>query len=93
MMISRLLMDVLPYDPDRERRIREIHEKIANDTIDTLNVVSQQVGDGVSSGGGSHSTPYILGAILAALVALGFLIFMVRSYRERNEQQLSFTRS
>jgi hypothetical protein len=90
-MLGKLLLDVLPYDPDEERRIREVYNRVATDTIDTIQGVVQQVGDS-ATGGGHHSLPYILGAIAAALVALGLFIFMVRSYRRRGEQQLGFTR-
>jgi len=85
----RLLADVLPYDPDVER-----YRRVIPDTVDTLRGVVQEFGNGVSSGGsGSHTTSYILGAILAALVALGFLIFLVRSYRRRGEQQVQLNRA
>lgn len=80
----RLLADILPIDPDRERIIEV---PVLRDTVDTIQKVVQQVGDGAPSGG-NHSWPFILGGILAALVALGFLIFMVRSYRRRGEQQV-----
>jgi len=90
----RLLLDILPYDPDRHERMIREQRRLANDTIDTLRAVGQQVNDGISAGGsGSHSTPYILGAILAALVALAFLIFMVRTYRKRGEQQLQMEKA
>ena len=80
----RLLADILPYDPDERRRVIDIPIKVAKDTIDTIQGAVQQINDGVSSGGsGSHSLPYILGGILAALIGLGFLIFMVRSYRRQ----------
>ncbi|MCR4602295.1 MAG: hypothetical protein K5683_02010 [Prevotella sp.] len=90
----RLLLDVLPYDPDQHERVIREYQPLVNDTVDTLKAVGQQVNDGISAGGGgSHSTPYILGAILAALIALGLLLLMVRSYRRRGDQQLGFTRS
>ena len=92
MYMLRLLADILPYDPEEHRRIIEAQRRVVTDTIDSIQGVVQQVNDGVSSGGsGSHSLPYILGAILAALIGLGFLIFMVRSYRRRGEQRLGFT--
>ena len=85
-MLVRLLADVLPYDPDREKRIIGVYDRVQADTIDTIRAIGQQVNDGMSSGGSGshHSLPFILGGILAALVALGFLIFMVRSYRHRS---------
>ena len=78
----RLLADILPIDPD-ERRVIEVPRWVVKDTVDTIQGAVQQINDGVSSGGGHHSLPYILGGILAALIGLGFLIFMVRSYRRQ----------
>lgn len=60
--------------------------EVVKDSVDTVKTVVQEVGDGVSSGGGSHTLLFILGAVLAALVGLAFLIFMVRSYRRRSDQ-------
>lgn len=81
----RFFADVLPYDPDRHRRILEQSHKVVKDTVDTVVTVAEPVTSG--GGSGSHSLPFIIGGILAALVALAFLIFMVRSYRRRGEQQ------
>lgn len=81
----KLLADIIA-DPDFERRIRERRrlieeaEKTAADSVDTIQQVVQQVSDGVSSGGGSHTLLYVLGGIVAALVGLVFLIFIARSY-------------
>lgn len=74
----RILADIPPIDPSRYHRDIDV-PKVVTDSVDTVNTVVQQVGDGVSSNG-SHNLPLILAGILAALVALGFLIFMVRSY-------------
>ena len=88
----RLLADVLPIDPSEyERRYRRIREVVV-DTVDTVVGVGQDFVNNVQSGGG-HSLPWILGAIAAALIALGFCIFMVRSYRRRCEQQVGFVTS
>lgn len=73
------LADILPFDPDRNRRVVEDVPKIVTDSLDTIQNTVQEVTDGVSSGGG-HSLFYIIGGIVAALVGLGFLIFMVRNY-------------
>lgn len=83
----RFFADVIPYEPERYRRVVP---DVVSDSIDTVRTVVQEVSDGVSSGGGHHSLPYILGAILAGLVALGFLILMVRSYRRRGDQSVQF---
>ena len=89
----RLLADILPFDPDEERRVAERLRTVVVDTIDTIQGAIPQA-DGVSgSGGGHHSLPFILGGILAALIGLAFLIFMVRSYRQRGQQQLGYTRA
>lgn len=73
----RLLADVLPIDPSEyHRRIREV----VVDTVDTVVGVGQDFANNVQGGGGT-SLPWILGAIAAALVALGFCIFMVRAHR------------
>jgi len=87
----RLLSDVLPIDPSEyERHYREV-PKVVVDTVDTVVGVSQDFANGVQGGGG-HSLPWILGAIAAALIALGFCIFMVRAWRRRGEQKLDFAR-
>ena len=88
----RLLADILPIDPSEyERRYRRIRE-VVTDTVDTVAGVGQEFTNNVQSGGG-NSLPWILGAIAAALIALGFCIFMVRSFRSRNEQQVGFATS
>lgn len=85
----RLFADVIPIDPEEyERRYRQVREVVV-DTVDTVVGVGQDFTSNVQSGGG-HSLPWILGAIAAALIALGFCIFMVRAWRRRGEQQLSF---
>ena len=86
-MMIRLFLDVLPYDPDERRRIIEQTHKVIKETVDTVVTVSEPVTSG--GGSGSHTLLYILGAALAALVGLAFLIFLVRSYRRRNEQQVA----
>ena len=83
----RLLADILPIDPSEYEGHRPIREVVV-DTVDTVVGVSQDFANGVQGGG--HSLPWILGAIAAALIALGFCIFMVRSYRRRCEQQVGF---
>ena len=83
----RFFADVLPYDPDRHRRILEQTHKVVKDTVDTVVTVAEPVTSG--GGSGSHSLPFIIGGILAALVGLAFLIFMVRNYRRRGEQQVA----
>lgn len=86
-MMIRLFLDVLPYDPDERRRIIEQTHKVIKDTVDTVVTVSEPVTSG--GGSGNHTLLYILGAALAAIVGLAFLIFIVRSYRHRNEQQVA----
>ena len=86
-----LFADIAPIDPSEyERRYRVIRETVI-DTVDTVAGVSQDFANGVQGGGG-HSLPWILGAIAAALIALGFCVFMVRTWRRRGEQQLEFAR-
>ena len=76
----RLLADVLPIDPaEYERRIKHLREVVV-DTVDTVAGVGQEFTNNVQSGSG-NSLPWILGAIAAALIALGFCIFMVRANR------------
>ena len=88
----RLLADVIPIDPEEyERRYRQVRGVVV-DTVDTVVGVSQDFANNVQSGGG-HSLPWILGAIAAALIALGFCIFMVRAYRRRGEQKVDFATS
>ena len=90
----RLLADILPYEPGEERVIIREYYRDITDSIDSIQKVVQQVGDGATGSGSGHYTlPFILGGILAALIGLGFLIFMVRQYRQRGEQQLGFTRA
>lgn len=88
MIMQNLLLDILPYT-DEKVTIKE-YTRIITDTVDTVAGAVQPYSNGVS-GGGNHSLPFILGGILAALVGLGFLIFMVRSYRRKGEQELSFS--
>ncbi len=81
------LLDIVPYPRHYDRHPRVID--IVEDTIDTVVGVGQQMGDG--AGSGSSNLPFILGGLLAALIAMGFLIFMVKSYRKRGEQQVAFS--
>lgn len=74
----RLLLDIAPW-PEHHGRI--IPPEL-EDTVDTVSGAAQQYVDGVSSGGHNH-TWVILGAILAALVALGICLLMVRASRKR----------
>ena len=73
-------LDIAPYPPIKEVH-RPIHEVI-KDTVDTVSGVAQQVSDNVQSSGTGGKIA-IFGAIAAALVALGFLIFFVAQYRKR----------
>lgn len=84
----RLLCDVAPIYPEHER-IRII-PKVVTDTIDTVAGPAQPFADGIQ-GGGSHTLPWLFGAIAAALIALGFCLFMVRLIRKRTEQQVGFS--
>lgn len=87
-----LLADVIPIDPSEyDRHYRPIREVVV-DTIDTVVGVGQDFANSVQGGGG-HSLPWILGAIAAALIALGFCIFMVRAWRRRGEQRLGIVTS
>ena len=86
-MMIRFFADVLPFDPDEHKRIIEHTHKVIKDTVDTVVTVAEPVTSG--GGSGSHSLPFIIAGILAALVGLAFLIFMVRSYRRRGEQQVA----
>ncbi len=86
-MMQNLLLDVLPYYPEEKVTIK-VTTKEVTDTIDTIVGAGQGVADG-AAGSGNSSLPFILGGILAALVGLGFLVFMVRKYRSKGEQQLS----
>ena len=73
-------LDIAPYPPikDVPRPIRNI----VKDTVDTVSGVAQQVSDNVQSTGTGGKIA-LWGAIAAALVALGFLIFFVAQYRKR----------
>lgn len=73
-------LDIAPYPPikDISRPIRNI----VKDTVDTVSGVAQQVSDNVQSTGTGGKIA-LWGAIAAALVALGFLIFFVVQYRKR----------
>ena len=81
----RLLSDIAPIPEIYER----VPVRVVTDTVDTVAGAVQPLSNGVS--GGSHTLPWIFGAIAAALIALGFCLFMVRSIRQRGEQQLGFT--
>ena len=86
------LADVAPIDPSSYHGHYRIIREAVIDTVDTVVGVSQDFANGVQ-GGGNHSLPWILGAIAAVLMALGFCIFMVRAWRRRDEQRLEFARS
>lgn len=74
----RLLLDLAPWPRERYQVIPPQVE----DSVDTVSGAAQQFTDGASSGGGSNIW-FILGAIAAALVALGICILMVRKSRMR----------
>lgn len=82
-----LLLDIAPLPEDRrhwelvDRTVRQ-----AADTVDTISGVVSPATDNVS-GGGHGSLWAIIGAIAAALAGLAILIFIVRVYRSRGEQQ------
>ena len=72
-------LDIAPYPPIKDTRtLREV----IKDTVDTVSGVAQQVSDNVQSSGTGGKIA-LWGAIAAALVALGFLIFFVAQYRKR----------
>ena len=82
-----LLLDIAPWPRSGNTpRIREV----LGDTIDTIAAPVQQVTDSAAPGG-HNNLGIILVAILAALIALGICIFMVRASRKRGEQQLQFS--
>ena len=74
-------LDIAPYYPP----INDTHRPIPNvvvDTLDTVKSVGQQISDNVQSTGVGGKIA-IFGAILAALVGLGFLLFFVAQYRKK----------
>lgn len=75
-----ILSDIAPLPHPRVI----IHEtpRVVVDTIDTVVTPVQQMTDPVQPGGGS-SIGLILGAIAAALIALGICIFIMRNRRGR----------
>ena len=73
-------LDISPYPPIRVEH-HPIREAV-KDTVDTVSNVVQQVSDNVQSSGMGGKIA-LWGAILAALVGLGFLIFFVAQYRKR----------
>lgn len=77
------LLDIPPLPP-----VQDIHRpvyEVIKDTVDTVKGVGQQISDNVQSTGTGGKIA-IFGAILAALVGLGFLIFFLA--RERKRAQL-----
>ena len=77
------LLDIAPYYPplvDDHPPIRVV----VKDTVDTVSGVAQQISDNVQSTG-SGTKIAIFGAILAALVGLGFLLFFVAQYRKKTQ--------
>ena len=76
-----LFLDIAPLPDDYYRRH---FPKVIEDTIDTVYGFGQDITEGVSNSGGSK-LPFILGAILAALVALGICIFILRQWRRKGE--------
>jgi hypothetical protein len=82
----RQLLDIAPW-PDDHKRI----PVIVRDTVDTVVDTVKQVVDTVpQDGGGGSKTTLIIGAIAAALLALGLILLMVRAVRHREEQRVSF---
>ena len=77
-----LLMDVAPLPGERYHRVPRVRE-VVHDTIDSVVGFGQEATNSAASGG---NTTLILGAILAALAALGICLFMVRAMRKRGEQ-------
>lgn len=73
-----LLLDILPY-PEIEKRIKHAEREL-NDTIDTIVGFGQQVTDNVQHQG-SGPLGFIIGAIIAALAALGICLLFVAYYR------------
>lgn len=69
----KFLCDIAPLPSDFDRPPRVIR-----DTVDTIVNYTEQVVNTTPPGHNS-SLPFILGGIAAALVALGFIIFIVRS--------------
>lgn len=76
------LLDIAPYYPP----LRDDHPpiRVAKDTLDTISGVAQQISDNVQSTGVGGKIA-IFGAILAALVGLGFLLFFVAQYRRKTQ--------
>lgn len=70
------LLDIAPW-PRHHEVIREV-PRVVTDTIDTVVAPVQQMTDPVQPGGGSN-IGLIIGAIAAALIALGICIFIMRS--------------
>ena len=71
-----VLLDVLPYPDYPKRPIEVIRDTVNN--LDTIAAPLQQIGD---SNQGSHgSLTAIILALIAALTALGIVIFFVRSH-------------
>lgn len=92
--MMNLLLDIAPLPGnDYVPAPRPVREVII-DTLDSVVAPVQQIVDTPASGGGSGSHwGIILGAIAAALVALGICIFMVRATRKRQEQRLNYSSS
>lgn len=76
-----LLLDVLPY-PDIEEKIIRHSGKELNDTVDTIVGLGQQMTDSVQHHG-NGTIGIIIGAIIAALAALGICLLFVAHYRKR----------
>ena len=88
------LLDVLPYDPDRVRRIiPEIHETVQDslDTIrDTIDATKDAVVDSAAQAqlildgmGTTQSDSSLLMPIVAVVVALGACLYLARLYKGR----------
>lgn len=88
------LLDVLPYDPDRVRRIRPVIRETVQDSIDaikdTIDATKDAVADSAAQAqlildgmGTSQSDSSLLMPIAAVVVALGACVYLAHLYKGR----------
>ena len=88
------LLDVLPYDPDRVRRIRPVIQQTVQDSLDTIrdtiDATKEAVTDSAAQAqlvldgmGTTQSDSSLLMPIAAVVVAVGACLYLARLYKGR----------
>ena len=83
------LLDVLPYDPDRIRRIKPVIDDTINTLRDTIGATKEAVADSVAQtqlildNAGAQSEASLILPIAVVAIALAGCLYLVHLYRRR----------